>query len=135
MKKNWKFIRNEDLLYELVEGREHYWHSHPDTIPKAGSYMVKVVVKEMQGHHFHVHPEMHEILYVLQGKAEQWIEDEVQILEPGDSVYIDAGVVHATFNAGAENLEFLAILSPPVGWNSGTVDMSNKKPYSEYRPG
>lgn len=133
MRKDWKFTRSRELLYEKVEGREHYWHYHPQTIENAESFMVKVVVKKTDGHPFHVHPEMHEILYVLRGRAEQWIEDEVQILEPGDSVYIDAGVVHATYNAGEEDLEFLAILSPPSGWEAGTVDMSTEQPYSEYR--
>ena len=68
---------------------------------------------EGAGHDFHVHPEMHEILYILKGRAEQWIEDEMQVLEVGDSVYIDADVGHATFNAGEGELEFLAMLSPP----------------------
>lgn len=135
MKKDWKFIQEKDLFYEQVDGREHFWHYHPATIQEPGSFMVRVVIKAKEGHDFHVHPEMHEILYVLKGKAEQWIENEVQILEAGDSVFIQEGVVHATFNAGIEDLEFLAILSPPEGWNSGTVDMSQEQPYSELRTG
>lgn len=130
---HWKYIKEKDLLYEKVQDREHYWHTHPDTIEHPGSYMVKVVIKEGDGHDFHVHPEMHEILYVLRGQAEQWIEDEMEILNVGDSVYIDAGVVHATFNAGQGDLEFLAILSPHKGWGAGTVDRSGEEPYSTYR--
>lgn len=130
---NWKFVKEKDTMYERVMGRVHHWHYHPKVIEHAGSYMVKVVISPGDGHDFHVHPKMHEILYVLKGKAEQWIEDEMQILEAGDSVYIDANVVHGTFNAGDENLEFLAILSPPKGWEAGTVDVSGEEPYSEYR--
>lgn len=121
-------------MFERAFGRDHYWHCHPDTMEGAGSYMVKVVVPEGGGHNFHVHPEMHEILYVLKGTAEQWIEDEMQLLEAGDSVYIGAHVAHGTFNAGLGELEFLAILSPPEGWEAGTVDVSENAPYSEYRP-
>ena len=95
--------------------------------------MVKVVVPQGKGHDFHRHPEMHEILYILKGRAEQWIEDEMQFLETGDSVYIDANVVHATFNAGDGELEFLAILSPPEGWEAGTLDVSQEEPYIGYR--
>ena len=76
---------------------------------------------------------MNEILYVLKGRAEQWIEDEMQILEQGESVYIDADVAHATYNAGKGELHFLAILSPPQGWGAGTVDVSGREPYSTYR--
>lgn len=133
MEKNWKYIKEDDLFYEKVQGREHFWHYHPGTREQAGSFMVKVVIRPGNGHDFHVHPRMHEILYVLKGKAEQWIEDEMQILEAGDSVYIDANVVHGTFNAGDENLEFLAFLSPPEGWEAGTVDVSGEEPYSEFR--
>ena len=64
---------------------------------------------------------------------EQWIEDEKQFLEAGDSVYIDADVVHATFNAGEGELEFLAVLSPPEGWEEGTLDVSDREPYASYR--
>ena len=121
-------------MYEKAFGRVHYWHYHPEIIKQADSYMVKVVMPKGGGHNFHVHPEMNEILYVLKGTAEQWVEDEMQILEEGDSVYIAANVAHGTFNAGEGELEFLAILSPPEGWEAGTVDVSENAPYSEYRP-
>ncbi len=133
MSKNWKFVKEKDQMFERAFGRDHYWHYHPESIEGAESYMVKVVVPEGDGHNFHVHPKMHEILYILKGRAEQWIEDEMQFLEAGDSVYIDADVVHATFNAGVGELEFLAILSPPNGWRAGTVDVSKELPYSGYR--
>ncbi len=129
MEKDWKFVKEKDSMYEKVMGRVHHWHYHPEFIERAGSYMVKVLIRQGDGHDFHVQPEMHEILYVLKGRAEQWIEDEMQILEVGDSVYIGAGVVHATFNVGEDDLEFLAILSPPGGWEAGTVDVSGEVPY------
>tara|TARA_R110000744_G_scaffold374490_1_gene487309 strand:- start:8893 stop:9297 length:405 start_codon:yes stop_codon:yes gene_type:complete len=132
MSKTWKFIKEKDTMFEKAFGRDHYWHYHPEIIG-AASYMVKVVVPEGDGHDFHRHPKMHEILYILKGKAEQWIEDEKQILEVGDSVYIDADVVHGTFNAGKGDLEFLAILSPPEGWEAGTLDVSHEEPYVNYR--
>ncbi len=134
MERDWKFVKEKDQMFETAFGRDHYWHYRPDTMEGAGSYMVKVVVPEGGGHNFHVHPGMHEILYVLRGTAEQWIEGEMQLLGPGDSVYIGAGVAHGTFNAGEGELEFLAILSPPEGWEAGTVDVSENAPYSEYRP-
>ena len=134
MERNWKFVKEKDQMFERAFGRDHHWHYHPEIIKQVDSYMVKVVMPEGGGHNFHVHPEMHEILYVLKGTAEQWIEDEMQLLEAGDSVYIGANVAHGTFNAGQGELEFLAILSPPEGWGAGTVDVSENTPYSEYRP-
>lgn len=133
MAKTWKFVKEKDMLFEKAFGRDHYWHYHPETIEKAESYMVKVVVPKGDGHDFHKHPEMHEILYILKGRAEQWVEDEMQYLEAGDSVYIDADVVHATFNAGDGELIFLAVLSPPKGWENGTIDVGHEEPYVSYR--
>ncbi|HEA22902.1 hypothetical protein LCGC14_0772830 [marine sediment metagenome] len=133
MKQTWKFVKEKDQFFEKAFGRDHYWHYHPEVIEGAESYMVKVVVPEGDGHNFHKHPEMHEILYILKGRAEQWIEDEMQLLEVGDSVYIDADVAHATFNAGEGELEFLAVLSPTEGWEAGTLDVSQEEPYSSYR--
>ncbi|RTE53581.1 cupin domain-containing protein [Arenibacter aquaticus] len=134
MERNWKFVREKGLMLEKIIGRVHHWHYHPDIIEQADSYMVKVVVPKGGGHNFHLHPAMHEILYILKGTAEQWVEGEMQLLEAGDSVYIGANVAHGTFNAGDEELEFLAILSPPNGWEAGTIDVSEKVPYCQYRP-
>ena len=133
MSDQWKFVKKEDLMFEETVGRLHYWHYHPETMTGAQSYMVKVVVPEGMGHDFHRHPNMHEILYILKGRAEQWIEDEMQYLEVGDSIYIDKDVVHGTFNAGKGDLEFLAVLSPPEGWEAGTLDVSQQEPYASYR--
>lgn len=129
----WKFVKQQDTFFETVEGRLHHWHYHPETMEGGATYMVEVTIPVGKYHDFHQHPEMHEILYFLKGKAEQWIEDEKRILQPGDSIYLDAGVVHGTFNIGTEPLVFLAVLSPAVGWSAGTVDMSNQPPYNSYR--
>jgi len=84
-------------------------------------------------HNFHRHPEMSEILYILKGTAEQWVEGKKQILKQNDSVYIDANLVHAIFNAGNEELEFVAILAPSSGWEAGTIDEYENLPYARYR--
>ena len=114
-------------------GRNHYWHYHPEIVHGAETLMVKIVMPKGECHNFHRHPEMNEILYILEGTAEQWIEDEMQILKKGDSVYIDPNLVHATFNIGSKDLEFLAILAPLKGWDAGTIDEYENLPYSEYR--
>ena len=68
-----------------------------------------------QGHNFHKHPQQEEVLYVLKGTVEQWIGKEKRILEPGDSAFVSADEVHASFNISEENAKFLAILGPCVG--------------------
>lgn len=133
MESYWKFVKAGELPQEKVSGRDHYWHYNPEISRQAETILVKVVVPVGGGHPFHRHPEMNEILYILKGRAEQWVEGEMQLMETGDSVYIAPDVVHATYNAGDEELEFLAVLSPATGWKAGTIDESGKLPYSEMR--
>lgn len=61
---------------------------------------------------FHIHPNKEEVIYVIEGKAEQWIEQENRTLGPGDSAYIPKSAVHATFNRGDTDLKFIAIVTP-----------------------
>ncbi len=133
MTKYWKFVKNEDTVKEQVLGRNHHWHYNAEVSRQADTYLVKVVIPKGGMHNFHRHPEMHEILYILKGTAEQWVEDEKQLLGPGDSVYINRNVVHATFNAGSDELEFLAILAPAGGGKVATIDEYENLPYAQYR--
>jgi len=130
---HWKFTKESKLPNEVVDNRGHYWHYKPEISEEAKTCFVKVVIEEGGGHDFHRHPEMHEILYILKGKAEQWVVDEMKVLDVGDSVYIAEDVVHATFNAGDGPLEFLAYLGPVDGWEAGTIDESENPLYSKYR--
>ncbi|MEM9142638.1 MAG: cupin domain-containing protein [Bacteroidota bacterium] len=133
MKKTWQFVKENNLPKEAAAGRDHFWHFSHDFKGNTDTMLVKVVVPENGGHDFHRHPKMDEVLYVLKGTAEQWVEGEMQQMKVGDSVYIDADVVHATFNTGEETLELLAILSPKEGWEAGTIDESGNEPYVSYR--
>lgn len=133
MAKKWKFVKADDIAIEKVLGRSHFWHYNPEITKLADTILVKAVMPKNGFHDFHRHPDMNEILYILKGTAEQWVENEKQILNAGDSVYVDPNVVHATFNAGDSELEFLAILAPASGWESGTIDEYMNLPYSEYR--
>lgn len=129
----WKFIEARKLKQEPVDGRDHYWHFNPNISQEAETILVKVVVPVGGGHPFHRHPEMNEILYILKGRAEQWVEGEMQLMDPGDSVYISPDVIHATYNGGEEELEFLAVLSPATGWKAGTIDESSNPDYAHLR--
>jgi quercetin dioxygenase-like cupin family protein len=85
-------------------------------------------------HAFHTHPGQEEVIFVLEGVIEQWIEDERQILGVGDVAVIPEGVVHATYNDGAAGARILAILSPCVGDSGyGAVDVSGEEPWASLR--
>jgi quercetin dioxygenase-like cupin family protein len=65
-----------------------------------------------KGHSFHYHADQEELIYVISGTVEHWIEQEKRILGPGDSVFMPPRVVHATFNIETEDARVIAILGP-----------------------
>ncbi len=76
---------------------------------------------------------MEEILYVLSGTAEQWVEDEKRIMKAGDSLYLPIGIVHGTYNIGPDTLDFLAILSPAKNPGPITVEVGDQERWKTLR--
>ena len=65
-----------------------------------------------QGHGFHKHPDQEEVLCVIEGEIEQWVDREKRILKAGDAIFIAPGMVHATFNVGKQDARFIVFFSP-----------------------
>jgi quercetin dioxygenase-like cupin family protein len=61
----------------------------------------------------HVHA-VEEILTVLAGEAEVWIEDEKKMLTAGHSALVQAGRKHGFLNTGSTTLHVLATLASPI---------------------
>lgn len=129
-----RIVSNDETTFEQMDGRAHHWYLSPELTPGANMLVVRVQVPVGGGHPFHHHPNMEECLYVLSGRAEQWIEDKKYEMGPGDTIHLPAGMVHATYNAGDEELSFLAILSPADSDPPGIVDVSGEKPWRSLRP-
>ena len=87
-----------------------------------------------RGHSFHKHPDQEEVLYVVEGTVEQWLEQEKRELKAGDSAFIPAGMVHASSHAGSGPAKFVAILGPCVG-DTGyvSVEVDGETPWSTLR--
>lgn len=86
--------------------------------PTTGAKQVAVIDVNFhlgKGHNFHKHPDQEEVVLVISGMVEQWVDREKRILGPGDSAFVPAGVVHASFNAGDQPAKIIAILGPCVG--------------------
>lgn len=95
--------------------------------------LVRVHMPPGRAHPFHRHPAMEEIIHVISGTAEQWVERDSRLLGPGDVAHIPRNVVHGTYNAGTEPLVFLAILSPAGAAGPGVVDVSAEEPWRSLR--
>ena len=100
----------------------------------AGIVAIEATFLAGKCHDFHRHPGQEEVIYVIEGTIEQWLEQEKSILTAGDSVVIPADAVHATFNDGDAPARILAILSPAVGEDGyGVEDMASVEPWASLR--
>lgn len=85
-------------------------------------------------HPFHKHPDQDEMIVVVSGRVAQYLEEERRVLGPGDSIYIDKDVVHASYNDFDETAQLQVILAPPVGeLGYETVDVSADEPWASAR--
>lgn len=96
--------------------------------------LVRVTMPPGEAHNFHRHPGREEIIYVLDGQAEQWVGRERRTLGPGEMAHIPCNVPHATFNTGTVPLRFLAILGPVEVEGPLTVDVFDEEPWVTLRP-
>jgi quercetin dioxygenase-like cupin family protein len=128
-----RFVASHESELEKLPGKLHYWYCKPGMVKDTNLLFIRVQLPPGQCHSFHYHPHMEEILYILSGTAEQWCEREKRLLKAGDSLYVPAGMVHATFNATQENLEFLAILAPAKNPGPAAVEIGDQEPWKSLR--
>jgi quercetin dioxygenase-like cupin family protein len=72
----------------------------------------ETVTAPCEGPPLHVHPEMDEILYILEGRFRVKLDDDVADAEPRAFVFIPRGVVHTWQCVGDGPGRFLAIVTP-----------------------
>lgn len=114
---------------EDVPWGPHEWLCRPGLTDAEDLLLVRVRMPPGNAHQFHRHPAMEEIIYVISGRAEQWVEQEKQLLGPGEMAHIPRDVVHGTYNAGDEELVFLAILSPAKFEGPAVVEVHLEEPW------
>jgi quercetin dioxygenase-like cupin family protein len=129
-----KFVIAKDTKLEINDWGRLGWLSNP---PNTGAKQLTVIDVNLdpgKGHNFHKHPDQEEVILVVVGKVEQWVDQEKRILGPGDSAFIPGDVVHASFNVGDTPAKIVAILGPcvgPIGYE--LVDVANDAPWRTLR--
>lgn len=53
-----------------------------------------------------------EVYYILSGQGEMHIDEETQLVEPGDAVYIPPNAKQYIYNCGEEDLVFVCMVDP-----------------------
>ena len=128
------FTLSGDARREDVPWGSLAWYSTPSESGAKALVVVEVDFNPGGGHSFHRHPSQEELIYVLQGEIEQWVDCESKVLGPGDSAFIGADVVHASFNVSPGNSRILAVLGPAVGAEGyEIVNVSDQEPWASIR--
>lgn len=124
-----RFVTSSELQVDPSPWGPHEWLCRPGLTAAEKLLMVRVLMPAGTAHQFHRHPTMEEIIYVVSGTAEQWVDREKKVLGPGDAAHIPMNVVHGTYNAGADTLVFLAILSPALFEGPALIDVHQEEPW------
>jgi len=128
-----RFVTKDEVRIQELPWGPHHWLCRPDMVDAKDLALVRVHMPPGTGHAFHAHPTMEEIIYVVEGKAEQWVDRERRELEPGEIAHIPPNVVHASYNPFDTTLVFLAILSPADLGGPPPVDVSGEEPWCSLR--
>jgi quercetin dioxygenase-like cupin family protein len=129
-----KFVIAQETAPEVLDWGQLRWMSNPPSTDAKQLTVIDVTLAPGKGHNFHKHPDQEEVIYVVAGKVEQWVDRGKRILGPGDCAYIPADVVHASFNAGDSEAKVVAILGPCVGEiGYELVDVSSETPWKTLR--
>ena len=107
-----RFVQIADAARETNPWTNNEWLCRPDLVAADKLLLVRANMDPGHCHPFHYHPHREEIIYVVYGRAEQWVGEDYKILGPGEIAHIPPGTIHATYNPHKEPLVFLAILSP-----------------------
>ena len=129
-----KFISSMEARREELAWGSLAWFSSPAASNATGLIVLEVTLSPGGGHNFHKHPRQEESIYVIEGEVEQWLDSEKRQLRAGDSVFIAADVVHASFNVSEQKAKLLAILGPCVGAKGyELVEVAGLEPWASLR--
>jgi len=127
------FVTSNTARIQHAPWGKHWWLSEPALTGAADLALVRVTMPAGTGHQFHRHPELEEIIYVVEGVAEQWVDREKRRLKAGEMAFIPKDVVHATHNPTKRPMTFLAILSPAASRGPALIDCFNEEPWRSLR--
>jgi quercetin dioxygenase-like cupin family protein len=129
-----KFVIAKDVEPEINDWGKLGWLSNPPNTGASQLTVIDVRLAPGKGHNFHKHPDQEEVIYVVAGTVEQWVDREKRVLGAGDCAFIPADVVHASFNVGSGDAKIVAILGPCVGETGyELVDVAGEAPWNALR--
>lgn len=129
-----KFVLAKETKPEVLDWGRLGWLSNPPATGAKQLTVIDVTLAPGKGHDFHKHPDQEEVIYVVTGEVEQWVDQEKKRLGAGDCAFIPADMVHASFNVGSTDAKIVAILGPCIGdIGYELVDVAGDAPWKDLR--
>jgi quercetin dioxygenase-like cupin family protein len=131
---NGRFIAEADIVRDSFDWGDTGWISRPSLTGSRGMCVMDVTLNPGGGHPFHRHPEQEEVIWVREGRIEQWLEDVKQELGGGEAVYIPRDLVHASYTVGDSQAKLSVILTPTAGDDGySVIDVFEQEPWASLR--
>jgi quercetin dioxygenase-like cupin family protein len=129
-----RFITAQDIKHDTADWGDTGWISRPELTGSRALCVMDVTIAPGGGHQFHRHPDQEEVIWVREGRVEQWLERDKRELGPGEAVYIPQDVVHASYTVGEAPAKLSVILSPTAGEGGyEVIDMAGEEPWASLR--
>ena len=129
-----RFVKQADVEQEQFDWGAIGWRLRPANTGSKHLVVMDVTLAPGEGHAFHRHAGQEEMIIVKQGAVTQYLELDSTTLDPGDSVYIDEGVIHASYNDGGETAQLQVVIGPSLGEGGyGLEDVSGDEPWASVR--
>ena len=129
-----RFVMQRDVDQEGFDWGAIGWRCRPANTGAKSLVVMDVTLEPGEGHAFHRHDGQEEMIIVTQGTITQFLERESATLRQGDSIYIDEGVVHASYNDGDERAHLQVVIGPSLGKDGyALVDVSEDEPWASLR--
>jgi len=126
------FVRSGDVREDELDWGVIGWRCGPGNTGSTRFIVLDAVIYPGERHDFHKHPDQDEMIVVRSGRLLQYIDLDCQVLERGDSAFVEAGTVHASICEGEEPVVIEVVMAPAVGTDTGyeLVDMTAVEPYA-----
>lgn len=129
-----RFVSDADCQIEQLPWGPHEWLCRPGITEARDLQVVRVRMPPGRCHAFHRHPEFEEVLYVLDGQVEQFVDRQKRVLRAGELAHIPKDTVHGSYNVFRTPCTFLAILSPASCKGPPLIDVAHDEPWKSLAP-
>jgi len=128
-----RFVSTANVIVEELPWGPHEWLVKPPLTESEHLMLVRVTMPPGEAHQFHRHPHFEEALYFLEGRVEQWVDQEKKIMGPGEVAHVPKNVVHGSYNVFNQPCVFLAMLASPRFQEPMLVDVHKDHPWVQLK--